>query len=163
MQDLLDRLARQRQVNPQLHLYALVDGLQYEQHTGSRLIRQPGVNLALFDGTPDAALAHAGPWLIDVLEGEPGEAKVLAELDQVRPAVIWLFASRPMLRLGIELTRRLDIVLPDGQAGLLRYYDPRILAGMAQTLDGPQRQDFFGVVEEWHFFYQGRRAHIGKA
>ncbi|WP_232504951.1 DUF4123 domain-containing protein [Rubrivivax gelatinosus] len=48
---------------PALRLYALVDGVQYQSHFCKRLRPGPGL-FALFDGTPDAALAHAGPWLV---------------------------------------------------------------------------------------------------
>lgn len=163
MEALLSRLAQQREYNPRLNLYALVDGLQYEQHTGERLERKPGTNLALFDGTPDFALAHAGPWLIDVLQLPEEDALTLTELEQAKPAVVWVMASKFMMQLGVELSRRLEVTMPDGRAGLMRFYDPRTLQALVNTLDNEQRQEFFGCAEEWHILIDGRRARLGGA
>lgn len=163
MDALLSRLAQQREYNPRLNLYALVDGLLYEQHTGERLERKPGTNLALFDGTPDFALAYAGPWLVDVLQLPEEDALVLTELEQAKPAVVWLIASSPMLILGMALTKRLEVTMPDGSHGLMRFYDPRTLQALVNTLDNEQRQEFFGCAEEWHILIDGRRARLGGA
>ncbi|MDN7965852.1 DUF4123 domain-containing protein [Burkholderia multivorans] len=49
----------------QVHLYALVDGLLFADAAGGSSPRGSQAAVALFDGTPDAALAEAGPWLFD--------------------------------------------------------------------------------------------------
>jgi len=63
--DVLERLKQLQQHHSALCLYALVDGVQYETRRQARLM-QDATRHSLFTGTPDAALAHAGPWLVDV-------------------------------------------------------------------------------------------------
>ncbi|MGQ5524239.1 DUF4123 domain-containing protein [Chitinimonas sp. PSY-7] len=163
MHELRSRLESLRTKQPNLNLYALVDGLQYEQHTGNRLNRSPGFSLALFDGTPDAALAHAGPWLLNEEQAAPKQVETIYELEAAKPAVVWLIASSPMLLLGMALTKRLEVTMPDGSHGLMRFYDPRTLQALVNTLDHEQRQEFFGCAEEWHILIDGRRARLGGA
>ncbi len=163
MHELGNRLESLRNRVPGLNLFALVDGLQYEQHTGRRLSRSPGFSLALFDGTPDAVLAHAGPWLLNVEQAAPELVATLYELEAAMPAVVWLIASRSMLTLGMALTNRLEVTMPDGRAGMMRFYDPRTLKALVSTLDNEQRQEFFGCAEEWHILIDGRRARLGGA
>jgi hypothetical protein len=60
MLDVQSRWAQLHNTMPALRLYALVDGVQYQTQLCKRF--QPGSGLfPLFAGTPDSALAHAGP------------------------------------------------------------------------------------------------------
>jgi hypothetical protein len=52
--------------------------------------------------------------------------------------------------------------LPDGRSALLRFWDPRVLVNLARTLDGAQREEFFGHIHEWHLLDAGRRMWIGR-
>ena len=75
MLDVQSRWEQLHNTMPALRLYALVDGVQYQTQLCKRF--QPGSGLfPLFAGTPDAALAHAGPWLVDTAIA--GEATVAA-------------------------------------------------------------------------------------
>ena len=146
---------------PELRLYALVDGVQYQTHLGKRP-RPCGGQFALFAGTPDALLAHAGPWLIDATDADEAVRAELATLESTAPALIWLIAAQELTGLGQLLQLRLDIRLPDGRGALLRFWDPRVLITLVDTLDGQQREDFFGYVHEWHFLHEGQRIGIGR-
>ncbi|PWF41424.1 DUF4123 domain-containing protein, partial [Massilia glaciei] len=62
--DVAERLAHHQQAHPALRLYALIDGAQFRNLHGDNL--KEGLGLyALFSGTADAPLPHAGPWLVD--------------------------------------------------------------------------------------------------
>lgn len=63
MLDVQSRWRQLQNTSPELGWYALVDGVQYQSHLCKRL-RAGSDRFSLFAGTPDAALAHAGPWLI---------------------------------------------------------------------------------------------------
>ena len=65
---------------------ALVDGLLYEGHLVERLEPRPGVH-ALFEGSADAALAHAGGWLIEPDLAGRLMQRDLFRLEQKAPAV----------------------------------------------------------------------------
>lgn len=95
MIDVLERLKQLRQHHPALYLYALVDGVQYQTHRQTRMT-EDATRYPLFTGTPDAALAHAGPWLVDVAGAAPSFLEDLAALEQETPSVTWLFAVQDL-------------------------------------------------------------------
>jgi Domain of unknown function (DUF4123) len=159
--DVAQRLTQLHQHKPELRLYALVDGAQYETHREERLTPRNGLS-ALFEGTPDAALAHAGPWLADTAALSEKEVNDLATLEREAPAVSWLIASLDLMGLTQLLQLQIDMKLPDSRTALLRFWDPRVLVSMAQLLEPKQRESFFAHIEEWHLLHQGKRAHIGR-
>lgn len=158
--DVKGRWERLRESYPALHLYALVDGIQYQTHLCKKLKDSTGM-IALFAGTPDAPLAHAGPWLIDVARISRETADELAALERDAPSVTWLIALQDIRGLAQLLQLRLNIRLPDGRSALLRFWDPRVLANLAQTLFGKQRDEFFGHIYEWLLLHEGQRVRIG--
>lgn len=91
--DVLDRYSQLRARLPTLNLYALVDGALYQQHQERQLEHVPGVVTALFSGTPDDALAHAGPWLVDAMQATDAVLGDLTSLETTIPAVTWVIAE----------------------------------------------------------------------
>lgn len=160
MIDVQERLARLHESMPELRLYALVDGLQFEQKQGERLSDAYG-RRGLFAGTPDAPLIHAGPWLMDA-ELVSELLPVLGELEQQAPAVTWLIAPQDLDGLAMLLQLRLDMRLPDGRTALLRFWDPRVLAGITEIMTEDQRAEFFAHIHEWHLLHNGKRVWIGR-
>lgn len=160
--DVLDRLEHLRASQPQLRLYGLVDGFRYEEPNEERMESQAGITRALFDGTPDAALAFAGPWLVDVERAEADLVERLVALETQTPAVTWLIAPMDLEGLALLLQLQLNAQLPDGRTAMLRFWDPRILAVLANELDGEQREHLFGHITEWHLLHEGQRVWIGR-
>jgi Domain of unknown function (DUF4123) len=146
---------------PHLVLCALLDGLAYEQALGQRLETDAGC-VALLDGTEDAALAYAGPWVVDA-EQQPKLCRDELAHEDLAQQVSWLIASVPFDGLVQLLRLKLDVRLPDGGVGLLRFYDPRVLYGLATTLTPAQRAEFFDHIHEWHFMHNGKAMRIGHA
>lgn len=157
----LDRFDALKEAQPNLLLYALVDGLVFEQIQGKSLAVGAGCD-PLFAGTEDAALAAAGPWLIDATERADLRDALLAE-EARAPIVSWLISDVPFGGLVQLLKLKLNVRLPDRSIGLLRFYDPRVLYGLATTLTAPQRAEFFAHIQEWHFMHNGRALRIGRA
>ncbi|MGF6853476.1 DUF4123 domain-containing protein [Paraburkholderia sp. CI3] len=134
-------------VNEQLRQYgerhfsgrvlALVDGIQYQQHTGQQLTPENDRTVSLFAGTNDMALAHAGPWLFDP-KTTPDHLANLRELEQARPGVIWLITSESLERQAAKLRPHLNTRIPDGRSALLRFRDPQ---GVACAQCGMPRQE----------------------
>lgn len=160
-QDVAKRLVQLRARHPALRLYDLIDGVQYEAHRGERLEDQPG-RVALFHGTPDGALAHAGPWLADTEQAGEAFTADLARLEREAPSVTWLISGADLRGLAQLLQLQLDARLPDGRIAMVRFWDPRVLAGLAGVLSAPQRETFFAHIHEWHLLHNGQRAHIGR-
>jgi Domain of unknown function (DUF4123) len=157
----MERFDALKAERPHLLLCALVDGLVFEQVHGQRLEPSSGC-AALFDGTDDAALAYAGPWAVDAGEQRDLCDQLLAQ-EAAAPQVSWLIAGVPFDGLVQLLRLKLDVRLPDGSIGLLRFYDPRVLYSLATTLTDHQREEFFGHVHEWHFMHNGQALRIGRA
>lgn len=159
--DVTERLAELRQNCAALRLYALIDGLQYQDRRGLPLAVQTGYR-PLFAGTSDEPLNHAGPWLVDVEALGQEQVDDLARLEFEAPAVTWVIAPQDLEGLAQLMQLRLDIGLPDGRTALLRFWDPRVLASLAQLLDEAQRVEFFAHIEEWHLLHNSTRAWIGR-
>jgi hypothetical protein len=159
--DVAERLTELRAALPALRLYALVDGIQYENHRGDRLDDRPGF-ASLFHGTADGPLAHAGPWLVDIEEVGDAIANDLAGLEREAPSVTWLISEADLHGLAQLLRLYLDVRIPDGRVALLRFWDPRVLASLANVLDPKQRESFFAHIHEWHLLRDGERVHIGR-
>ncbi len=132
----VEALERARERNPFVRLYALVDGLQFQLSFGT--VVPAGTALSLFDGTPDAPLAHAGPWL-----------------EMSEPVISSLIASMGQDGLAQLLQLKLDATLPDGRTALVRFYDPRVLHRLATILTPDQRASFFQHIDSWHFVARG--------
>lgn len=103
----------------------------------------------MFDGTPDASLADAGPWLLDYERAGGNVRRSLAAMAGGPTGVSWLISAYPIESLADELRRRLDVRLPDGRTALLRFYDARIMADMALLMELTQRMQFFVPTFNW--------------
>jgi hypothetical protein len=161
MLDVQERFLALAERRSELRWYALVDGYQFEQHTGDRPQPTPCVNRALFQGTEDEPLAHAGPWLYDLAKC-PELIDDLAVMEQALPAVSWLMTAMDLEGLAQFLQLKLDAVLPDGRKVLIRFYDPRVLGNLIKVMDVEQRAEFFFLIEEWHFIYNDKRVWMGR-
>lgn len=159
--DVHDRLLQLQQTEPALRLYALVDGAQYQTQRGEPLQVGAGA-CALFDNTPDTALAHAGPWLVDAELAGDKTAEDLAKLEQQAPAVTWLIAVHDLNGLAQLLQLNINMQLPDGRIALLRFWDPRVLVSLTEVLGPQQSATFFAHVHEWHLLHDQQRVWIGR-
>lgn len=140
---------RQQQLTMQVHLYALVDGLLYANAAAASSLQRSPSAVALFDGTPDASLADAGPWLIDYGRAAGSIRQTLSTMAHGSTGVSWLISAYPIESLADELRNRLDVRLPDGRTALLRFYDARIMADIASLMEFTQRMQFFVATFDW--------------
>jgi len=138
------------------HVLALVDGLQYQQQTGQQLAPEDDMTVSLFAGTKDIALAHAGPWLVDPKQTRDRVAD-LGELEQSRPAVIWLISSESLERQAEKLRPHLNIRLPVGRSALPRFWDPRVLHALNAACQDKTWRALFRTAEAWQYFNEGQR------
>ncbi|NRR29036.1 DUF4123 domain-containing protein [Oxalobacteraceae bacterium] len=159
---MVTRLTQLQQRTDALRLYALVDGVQYRAQFGEPCTAREGFH-SLFAGTLDAALAHAGPWLIDAEQAGAALVDALAALEHAAPAITWLIAPQTLDGLAQLLQLNLNTELPDGRTALLRFWDPRVLVSLAEVLEPEQREMFFGHIHEWHLLHRGQRTWIGRS
>jgi Domain of unknown function (DUF4123) len=140
---------RQPQISLPVRLYALVDALLYAQAPASPMLERSAACVALFDGTADASLADAGPWLIDVDPAPIAVRRRLLELAAGAEGVSWLISAYPFRGLAQELRERLDVRMPDGRMALLRFYDARVVGDIARLLSFSQRTELFVPTFDW--------------
>ncbi|MGF6481006.1 DUF4123 domain-containing protein [Paraburkholderia sp. JPY419] len=138
------------------HVLALVDGIQYQQHTGQQLTAETDRAVSLFAGTHEMALAHAGPWLLDPKMARDFIAD-LRELEQARPGVIWLSTSESLERQAEKLRPHLHTRIPKGRPALLRFWDPRVLHALDAVCRGKSGRELFRAADTWHYLNEGRR------
>ncbi|WP_027212084.1 DUF4123 domain-containing protein [Burkholderia sp. WSM2232] len=136
------------------HVLALVDGLQYQQHTGQQLTPEDDTVVSLFAGTKDIALAHAGPWLVDPKSAR-GCVADLGELEQARPGVIWLITSHSLARQAERFRPHLNTRLSTGRSALLRFWDPRVLHALDAVCK--DKRELFRTAYEWQYLNEGQR------
>lgn len=149
---------RQQQLAATVRLFALVDGLLYGERAYP--LQRSRAAIALFDGTPDASLADAGPWLIDCDRVDASTRNALAAQAAGSTGVSWLISAYPLDALATELRPRLDAKMPDGRTALLRYYDARIMHDIALLMTSTQRMQFFVVTFDWLVEIDGRLARV---
>jgi hypothetical protein len=159
--DVIERFAALKTQRSELNLYVLVDGLAYANHVGERLTPESGVNRALFAGTADEPLAHAGPWLFQTNKIED-QLPALFRFEAAQPAVSWIITPMSLEGLAQLLQLRQDLWLPSGKTALLRLSDPRVLGNLFTVMTLEQKQEFFGLIEEWHFLQHKQRVWTGR-
>lgn len=140
---------RQAQTSLPVRLYALVDALLYKRSPNTAVLERSEAAIALFEGTADASLADAGPWLIDFEHVSADMRRTLLELATGTDGVSWLISAYPFPSLAQELRERLDVRMPDGRTALLRFYDARLISDIAGLLSFSQRGEFFGSTFDW--------------
>lgn len=147
---------RQQQASIPVRLFALFDALMYTRADDAAALERSTSAVALFDGTPDASLADAGPWLVDVKLSPPGMQRTLRTLAAGAGGMSWLISAYGLPSLAHHLRERLDVRMPDGRTALLRFYDARLVGGIAGLLSFSQRAEFFVPTFEWIVEMQGR-------
>jgi hypothetical protein len=103
----------------------------------------------LFMQTPEADMAHIGPWLVELpLAPSDTLLHTLARMAATE-AVSFLGSALQPLKLAEHLRRFMSGVLPDGSPVLLRYFDPRIGFDMLTHWPGDVRQRFLAPLAWW--------------
>lgn len=134
---------------PSARLYAVVDALLLASCEPAPTLQRGSGALALFDGTVDGALAEHGPWLLHYEEAPPELRSSLHGLAQGTVGMVWLISAHSAEALGAMLRERLGVRLPDGATALLRYYDPRRLADIAEAMSAVQRAHLLAPALQW--------------
>ncbi|WP_395505546.1 DUF4123 domain-containing protein [Ectopseudomonas hydrolytica] len=133
--------------NPELKLFALVDGARYLT-LESRLDQAPGRWQWLLAGTELDAIKQGGPALLQ-LEERSDLQHWLVNRDRKEPLVSWLLSTKSFEVLSQHLGSLLFTRLPDGRKSLFRYYNPVVRRALDGVLDKEQRQLMMRPIEHW--------------
>ncbi|MED5618257.1 DUF4123 domain-containing protein [Ideonella sp. BN130291] len=99
----------------------------------------------------------ASPWLVEVAAHT--SAPLLhwtLELARQHSAVTWMHSPLAPFALAHRLRARTETALPDGEAMLLRYFDPRVLPALESLLEPAQRASYLAVGSAWFHLDRGR-------
>lgn len=141
--------------SPDVALFALVDGLQYERFFGDELPFQQNVSMPLFEKYPDSRVAFAGPWLIRISEMASVKERLTA-LETEFPSVSWLVSTSTLSELITHFQRYMNVVLPDGQMALLRFQDPRVQVRLGDVFNIDQHIELTCLTMEWIIIIEGK-------
>jgi hypothetical protein len=155
LQERLNEVARQ---HANVRLFALVDGAQYNTISGQSIEAEGDYIVSLFAGTDEESLAHAGPWLVEIVVEQ--FAAGIARIEALLPSVLWLISTDDTLTLARKLRERLNVSSPDGKEYLLRFWDPRALHALANSVAQSARRDFFGAALEWTYLHEKQRFYL---
>jgi len=145
-------LERQKQSRYKPHLYALVDGLEYERLFRDEILKSDTI-LPLFIQPNNQDVAFAGPWLFNIEQLNDEWQERVIKLEQSYPSVSWLISSLSFDHLSNHLERKLHLTLEDNRYALLRYYDPRVLTRLPTVLTPAQFKLFTLQIDEWIYYH----------
>lgn len=150
----LDELWVNAQQLKQQHLDVLVDATSLDYPLLQQLAEQPdAAKLAkLFENTPEAAIADFGPLLLRVDIGQRDWLKTFINAVDCNKHVVVVFSPWQFEALADHLRGFLQAQWNQGRSeGVLRYYDPRMLLPVTETLTPVQSNAFHAAVISWHW------------
>ncbi|NRN29868.1 DUF4123 domain-containing protein [Photorhabdus heterorhabditis] len=152
--DLNEELVNYQQSHPDIRLYALVSGLQYERCFQEEIKYIAGINNPLFRQYPDSKIAFAGPWLFDMEYGDQWSNK-LSVLEETYPSISWILTSLSLDHLTRHLVPYLNIQLSTKETVLFRFYDPRILHRINDIFSDEQLAELTRGITKWIYQHNG--------
>ncbi|WP_321788595.1 DUF4123 domain-containing protein [Paraburkholderia sp. J94] len=158
-EEIQSRLLAHSEQHTNLRVYVLVDGIQFHKHTSTAIQPQAGSVIALFAGTLDERLAPAGPWLIDPVRAK-GLARIIVEMEPDLPGVVWLITSLDIDAQAELLRLKISARLPNQRELMVRFWDPRALVSLYQSVSREKWRAYFDGVHEWLFIHEGKRTFI---
>lgn len=145
-----------------MHAYALIDAAAVPGIAARLAEHAAGLpQRSLFARQPEAALAHCGPWLLQLPDRHaPALEAWLAAIEHAHAAVAWLDSAHAFETVYAHLQRCLDVRLADGALALLRYWDPRVFRRLCALFDPAQRAWLLGPVLRWRAKLGAQRVDI---
>lgn len=150
----IDELWVNAQQLKQQHLDVLVDATSLDYPLLQQLAEQPyAAKLAkLFEKTPEVAIADFGPLLLRVDIAQRDWLKTFINAVDCNKHVVVVFSPWQFEALADHLRGFLQAQWNQGRSeGVLRYYDPRMLLPVAETLTPAQSNAFHAAVISWHW------------
>ncbi|WP_179119095.1 DUF4123 domain-containing protein [Massilia sp. KIM] len=135
-----------------VNYYALLDCAAHDGAHAELVSRFPeSAWYSLFEGTSESELVSAAPILLAVRPDSDDSRlrKWLIELERRVPSVSWIESRFGLATLGSMLSGRMPCLIDGDKEAILRFWDPRILLGLASALDVEQRRHFFFPVSAW--------------
>lgn len=127
-----------------LRPYAVADGAA---RRGLRSAIGEAERACLFLGELEPEVAAAAPWLVALGRGSRALEALLAGWG--RAQAIYLASPASLIELRTRLRTMTMVETPDRRRLWFRFYDPRVLRGVAPILDETQRARFRRAAPLW--------------
>ncbi|WP_180183875.1 DUF4123 domain-containing protein [Acinetobacter sp. YH01020] len=105
----------------------------------------------LFKGTFEEEAYLYGPILIDLSYVDDKQLDNLFNLMKVKDSLIFLQSPLEPKLLRNSLLEKLYIEFEDGEIGILRFYDPRILIRLSNIINSEQTVQFMDGINAFYF------------
>ena len=150
-----------------LTLYGLVDHAGLPGLLG-RLDEADIARTSIFVGRGEQEAWQVAPILfpINLKEVSSEQQQVLTWMcgqGQFSSCLMLLASPLALDPLALRLGRRLDGMLPDDMAVMLRFFDPRVFEALIKVLLPAQLTTFLGVAQHWWFVDRRGRLHMVEA
>ncbi|WP_180175538.1 DUF4123 domain-containing protein [Acinetobacter sp. YH12025] len=132
-------------------MFCLIDGAQIDHESGLNIEQTYGACNYLFKGTFEEEAYLYGPILIDLSYVDDKQLDNLFNLMKVKDSLIFLQSPLEPKLLRNSLLEKLYIEFEDGEIGILRFYDPRILIRLSNIINSEQTVQFMDGINAFYF------------
>lgn len=134
-------------------LYGLVDGAQYPDAISVWVLEFSPEVRSLFEGMPEEEAGDAAPILFEIDNAEAEWIRQIDEMDQYRPCFTVLRSSLTIDSLKAHLQDFLFADIGEGMVVLMRFFDPRSLPSLLDTVGEDVRSALTSPMSTW--LYRG--------
>lgn len=128
-------------------MFCLIDGVQIDHDSVVNISRTYGECDYLFKGTLEEEAYLYGPILINLNSIDDEQLNNLFNLMKAKDSLIFLQSSLESNKLKNLLLEKLYIYFENGEIGILRFYDPRVLTRLYQIMDDDQKIEFITGID----------------
>ena len=125
--------------------FALIDGAQDPRLQA--LVRSCREYLCLYKGKLEPDLSEVAPWLVRIADGDP----LMPTWQQYGRGQNWgimMLSTQSIEALQRHFRRFTEVLLPDGDRALFRFYDPRVFNTYIRAATPQERAPWFdGVLQ----------------
>ncbi len=101
---------------------------------------------SLLDGKISPDLIDATPHIVEVAEGSALLVRIWAGQ---QPLGILCQSAQSLSKVRRQLRHNLQVMLPDGQMAMFRFYDPRVFPSYIENAPGEGLLPWFGAIVDW--------------
>ncbi len=132
-------------------MFCLIDGAQIDHESGLNIEQTYGVCDYLFKGTFEEEAYLYGPILVNLSYVDDQQLENLFKLMKDKDSLVFFQSFLEPKQLRNSLLEKLYIEFEDGEIGILRFYDPRILNRLSNIITLEQTVQFMDGINAFYF------------
>lgn len=132
-------------------MFCLIDGAQIDHESGLNIEQTYGTCNYLFKGTFEEEAYLYGPILVNLSHVDDHQLENLFKLMKDKDSLVFFQSFSESKQLRNSLLEKLYIEFEDGEIGILRFYDPRVISRLSLILSEEQEKIFFEDINFYLF------------